>query len=55
MKWFDLLLLRLAVWVLKDRNVARCRFISRRDNNDLYYMSERIEAIINRIKTDYET
>jgi len=53
MKIIDILLLKVAVWILFDRNVQRCKFISRLDNNSLWYMGERIEAIIVRISNDY--
>lgn len=47
-------LLRLAILILRERNVARYRIISRRDNNDLWGMSERIESIIQRIESNYK-
>jgi hypothetical protein len=53
MKLLDLFLLKVAVWVLFERNVGRCKYISRIDNNSLWYMGEKIEAIIVRIHNDY--
>jgi hypothetical protein len=35
MKLVDILLLKVVVWVLFERNVNRCKFISRLDNNSL--------------------
>ena len=46
--------LRLAKYILKGRNVNRSRVISRRDNNDLYYAGERIDAVISNILCNYE-
>jgi len=53
MKIIELFLLKFAVWVLFERNVSRSKFISRLDNNSLWYMGEKIEAIIVRIRNDY--
>jgi hypothetical protein len=50
----DLLLLRLAKWILLERNVHRSRIISRKDNNRLWSMSEEIDGIITRIKNKYQ-
>jgi hypothetical protein len=50
----DILLLRLARWILRERNVPRSRIISRADNNRLYGMAEQIDAIIHRMKNKYE-
>lgn len=36
------------------RNVARCRVVSRRDNNDMWYMAEQLGSIANRIATGYK-
>jgi hypothetical protein len=52
-KRYELLLLLLAVWILKERNVPRCQIISRKDNNALLGMSEQIETIIGRIEAAY--
>lgn len=42
-------LIRLAIRILMDRNVTRSLVVSRRDNNDMYYMAERLEDIADRI------
>lgn len=52
-KIIEVILLRLAIYILKGRNIQRSRVISRRDNNDLYYSGEKIDSIIVRIKRDY--
>lgn len=57
MKWlkkrFEILLIRVAWWVLMERNVSRCKFVSRRDNNDMWYMAEKLDSIIERMKDNY--
>lgn len=52
-KKYEIMWLRLAVYVLDGRNFARCRVVSRRDNKGMSYSSERIEAVIKRIELDY--
>lgn len=47
--WF----IRRASSVLMNRNVARCQVVSRRDNNEMWAMAERLEAIADRIKKGY--
>ncbi|MFI3045766.1 hypothetical protein ALP72_02151 [Pseudomonas coronafaciens pv. coronafaciens] len=46
-------LIRIAARILMGRNVARSPVVSRRDNNDMYYMAEQLEAIANRISRQY--
>lgn len=53
-KKIEILLLRLAIWVLLSRNVARSKDISRKDNNKLWVMAEQIESIIERMEGNYE-
>lgn len=36
-----------------ERNVSRCKFVSRRDNNDMWYMAEKLDSIIERMKDNY--
>jgi len=43
----------LAVKILSGRNVHRSAVVSRRDNNDMYYMAEQLEAIAKRISKNY--
>lgn len=46
-------MIRLAAKILMDRNVQRCQVVSRRDNNDMWSMAERLEAIAERIDNNY--
>ncbi|WP_207864960.1 hypothetical protein [Pseudomonas sp. 58(2021)] len=46
-------LILLAAKILIDRNVHRAPVVSRRDNNDMWAMAERLEAIAKRISTKY--
>ncbi len=50
---FEAALIRLAAWILIGRNVHRCKVVSRRDNNDMWYMAEKLESIADRIKNGY--
>ena len=52
-KNYELLWLKLASYILRGRNFERSAIISRRDNNELYGMNDKVEAIIERIKSDY--
>ena len=40
--------------VLMGRNVARALVVSRRDNNEMWAMAERIESIEKRIRSGYK-
>ena len=53
-KYYELFLLSLARNILEKRNVKRSSFISRRDNNDLSYMAEKITQVESRMKNNYE-
>lgn len=46
-------LILLAAKILIDRNVQRAAVVSRRDNNDMWYMAEKLEAIAARISKNY--
>lgn len=46
-------MIRLAAKILMDRNVQRSGVVSRRDNNDMWSMAEKLEAIADRISTNY--
>jgi hypothetical protein len=46
-------LILLAAWLLAGRNVHRSGVVSRRDNNDMGYMAEKLEGIADRIKRQY--
>ncbi|WP_369781527.1 hypothetical protein [Pseudomonas sp. WC2401] len=43
----------LAAKILIDRNVQRSAVVSRRDNNDMWAMAEKLEAIAKRISKNY--
>lgn len=47
--WF----IRIAIKILAGRNVARAMVVSRRDNNNMSYISEELEAIADRIDNQY--
>ena len=46
-------LILLAAKILIDRNVRRAPVVSRRDNNDMWYMAEKLDAISQRISKNY--
>ena len=46
-------LILLAAKILIGRNVQRSPVTSRRDNNDMWAMAEKLEAIAKRISTNY--
>ncbi|WP_414894412.1 hypothetical protein [Pseudomonas sp. IT-232MI5] len=46
-------ILILAAWIIDGRNVGRSGVVSRRDNNDMRYMAEKLEGIADRIKRQY--
>ena len=46
-------LILLAAKILIDRNVQRSAVVSRRDNNDMWAMAEKLEAIAKRISKKY--
>lgn len=46
-------MIRLAAKILMDRNVQRSGVVSRRDNNDMCSMAEKLEAIAERIRKGY--
>lgn len=51
---FEVALIRLARAILKERNVHRALVVSRKDNNDMWSMSERLEAIEKRMLNKYK-
>lgn len=53
-KYFEIHLISIARKILIGRNVHRSLFVSRRDNNDMYYMAERLESIEKRMRDDYK-
>jgi len=53
-KRWEIFLIRFASWILKSRNIDRAMFISRKDNDDTWYMSERLDSIAKRMECNYE-
>lgn len=53
-KKYEIMWLRLAIYILRGRNVDRCRIISRRDNQGLWYASEHLDPVIDRINEGYK-
>lgn len=53
-KYFEVTLLQIASYILIKRNVNRCKVVSRRDNNEMWYMSEKIDAICVRMIAEYK-
>ena len=51
---FEAWLILLAAKILLDRNVQRSAVVSRRDNNEMWYMAEKLEQIAKRIRNKYE-
>jgi hypothetical protein len=43
----------LAAWIIDGRNVRRSGVVSRRDNNDMRYMAEKLEGVADRIKRQF--
>ena len=50
---FEAWLILLAARILIGRNVQRSAVVSRRDNNDMWSMAERLETIAERINQKY--
>ena len=50
---FEIALIKVAIAIIHGRNVQRCTVVSRRDNNDMYYMGEKLEAVCDRMKKEY--
>ncbi|QNR43488.1 hypothetical protein D5S12_20140 [Pseudomonas syringae] len=46
-------MIRIAARILMGRNVQRSAVVSRRDNNDMWYMAEKLESIADRISRQY--
>ena len=53
-KRFEVLLIKIAKWILMERNVSRSMVVSRRDNNDMWFMAEKLESICDRMIDEYE-
>ncbi|PWD00099.1 hypothetical protein [Pseudomonas amygdali] len=46
-------MIRIAARILIDRNVKRSSVVSCRDNNDMWYMAEKLEGIADRPPRQY--
>ena len=51
---FEALLIRFAAWIVLNRNVKRCKIVSRRDNNQMFEMGWQLKNIAKRIETGYK-
>lgn len=51
---FEAWLVLLAAKILIGRNVQRCKVVSRKDNNDMWYMAEKLKQIAKRMRNKYE-
>ena len=51
---FEVFLISIARKILSNRNVNRCMVVSRRDNNDMGYMAEKLESIEARMLDRYQ-
>lgn len=54
-KWWEVFLIGIARKILIGRNVHRCTVVSRRDNNTMWSMAERLEAIESRMMDEYKS
>ena len=53
-KMWEIFLIRFASWILKSRNIDRAMFISRKDNNQIWYISDRLDSIAKRMECSYD-
>ncbi len=51
---YEVLLISVARSILKGRNVARSKHVSRRDNNAMWSMAEQLESIEKNMLSKYE-
>ena len=52
-KYIEVFFIKIARKILIERNVKRSAVVSRKDNNEMWYMSEKLEAIESRILNNY--
>lgn len=52
-KHFEVLLIRIAKWILLERNVQRSAVVSRKDNNEMWAMAEKLDGICERMIDEY--
>ena len=53
-KYWEVALIKLASKILRGRNVHRSAVVSRRDNNNMWGMSEELDGICTRMLDEYE-
>lgn len=51
---YEAWLVCIAARILMGRNLKRCKVVSRRDNNDMWYMAEKLEQVAKRMRNKYE-
>lgn len=51
---FEAWLVLVAAKILIGRNIHRCKVVSRKDNNDMWYMAESLKQIAKRMRNKYE-
>lgn len=54
-KHWEVFLISIARKILIGRNVHRCTVVSRRDNNTMWYMAEKLESIEARMLDEYNS
>lgn len=54
-KYWEVFLISVARRILIGRNVHRCAVVSRRDNNTMWYMAEKLEGIERRMLDEYRS
>ncbi len=53
-KQFESFLIRVAAWILLERNVSRSPVTSRKDNNAMFEMAYELREIDKRIRSKYK-
>lgn len=53
-KWWEVFWIRIAKAILMERNVTRTLVVSSSDNNDMWYMAEKLESICDRMMDEYK-
>ena len=53
-KKFEIFLIRFASRILRSRNIERASFITRKDNNQIWYISDRLDSISKRMECSYD-
>jgi len=53
-KKYECYMIRKAAKILINRNVKRSKYTSRKDNNTIWVMGEKLEAIAHRVNNEYK-